>query len=109
MTIHIEGLEFESIIGLLPHERITSQRVIVDIDIEYSYVEGLFINYADVASSVESHIVSSRYKLLEDALLGIQEMLIASYSHIETLALKITKPDILTNCTVSLSDSWRIV
>ncbi len=109
MTIHIEGLEFESIIGLLPHERVTPQRVIVDIDIEYSYVEGLFINYADVASSVESHIVSNRYKLLEDALLGVQEMLTVSYQHIETLALKITKPDIMPNCTVALSDSWGIV
>ena len=108
MTIHIESLAFEAIIGLLPHERITKQRVVVDIEIEYSYVEGLFINYAEVASSVETHLVSSEYELLEDALYGLQEMILSHYHTITRLSIKISKPDIMPNCIVALSDSWIV-
>ena len=108
MTIHIESLEFDTIIGLLPHERTTPQRVVVDIDIEYSYIEGEFINYADVASSTEAHLVSNKYELLEDALHGLQEMILPQYSTITELAIKISKPDIISNCLVALSDRWIV-
>ena len=105
MTIHIEGLEFDTIIGLLPHERTTPQRVVVDIDIEYNYTEGEFINYADIASSAEAHLVSNRYELLEVAIKGLQNMILPQYPTITELTIKISKPNIIPNCVVSLSDS----
>ena len=105
----MESSSIESLVLLLlPHERTTPQRVVVDIDIEYDYTEGEFINYADVAISVESHLVSSKYELLEDALNGLRDMLLPQYSAITKLAIKIAKPDIIPNCRVSLSDRWII-
>jgi len=108
MKIHIESLSLSCIIGLLPFERETKQRVIVDIEIEYSYTQDIFINYADVSTLVKSHLIESKYLLLEDALLGIKKMLLLTYTNIENLYLKLSKPDILSDCTVALSDSWSI-
>ena len=42
MTIHIEALSFDVIIGLLDFERVTPQRVIIDIEASYSYSDDDF-------------------------------------------------------------------
>lgn len=107
MTIHIETLEFETIIGLLEFERFTPQRVIVDLEAEYSYKSGEFLNYADLSALIQETIHHNSFELLEDALLTLQKNISENYPQIEFLKLKITKPDILNNCSVALSDSWR--
>ena len=107
MTIHIEGFEFDAIIGLLDFERDKPQRVIVDLEASYDYTDGNFINYADITSLLQAEIQQKQYKLLEEALLGTQILLCKHYVHIKTLKIKISKPDILPNCRVALSSSWK--
>ncbi len=106
MTIHITDLSFMAFIGILEHERHNKQRVIVDLEIKYDFNGNNFLDYALIAQSIESHIRSSRYGLLEDALSGLSRHLIEEYPEITKLWLKITKPEIMDNCVVSLSDSW---
>jgi len=104
LTIHIKELSFEAIIGILEHERQTPQRVMVDIDMEYEYQEGNFINYAVVAEDIERMIVSNQYHLLEDAVIDIENDLSKKYEKLlKSLYIEIKKPDILGNCVVSLS------
>lgn len=103
MTIYIESLEIIAIIGILESERVSPQRVIVDIKIDYSYKNNKFINYAEVISMVENMIIKEKYKLLEDALISIQKQIIKKYSKINELHIKIYKPDIIDNATVALS------
>jgi len=104
MTIHIRELSMDAIIGILEDERISPQRVVIDIDMEYAYKEGEFINYAIVAKSVEEMIVANQYLLLEEALLDIEKSLSMQYKKLlKKLYIEIKKPDILTNCVVSLS------
>ncbi|SFZ98369.1 Dihydroneopterin aldolase [hydrothermal vent metagenome] len=107
MNIHIENLTLNVIIGLLDFERDRPQRVIVDVEISYEYSDEKFINYADVAHEIELELKDSKYELLEDALLGVKNRLNQLYPNIETLKLKISKPDILNNCSVSLSENWE--
>jgi len=107
MTIHIEDLTFDVIIGLLDFERDRPQRVIINLQASYDYNDGQFIDYADMVLLIENELKEKRYELLENALLGLKELLTTTYPDLQTLSLKISKPDILSQCTVSLSKTWN--
>lgn len=107
MTIHIETLTFDVIIGLLDFERDTPQSVIIDLDLSYDYTNNLFINYAEISILIQDELRQKRYKLLEDALLGLKNVLYTNYPQIKALRLKISKPNILPRCNVALSHSWK--
>jgi dihydroneopterin aldolase len=107
MTIHIDDLQFDVIIGLLDFERDRPQRVIIDLEASYTYSNEDFINYADMVFLIQNELKEKRYKLLEEALLGLKEKLYTSYPQLKTLKIKIAKPDILKECSVALSHSWK--
>ena len=106
MTIHIEDLTFNVIIGLLDFERDKPQRVIINLEASYDYSDNNFIDYADMVLLIQNELKEKRYELLENALIGLKKILYTTYPNLETLSLKISKPDILPECTVSLSKTW---
>jgi dihydroneopterin aldolase len=103
MRIHIEELRFECIIGLLEKERHSPQEVIVSLELDYTYTAD-FINYADLAALIESTLKEKKYELLESALEELFTLLYDRHPLIKRLYIKITKPDILKNCRVSVSN-----
>jgi dihydroneopterin aldolase len=107
MTIHIEDLTFDVIIGLLDFERDKPQRVIINLEASYDYNDDKFIDYADMVLLIQNELKEKRYELLENALIGLKEVLYTTYPDLQTLSLKISKPDILSDCTVSLSKNWN--
>ena len=102
LTITISDLTFDCIIGILPQERVNKQRVIINCSFEYEYRNNSFINYADVAHLIEKKMIEKKFELIEDALLYIKEELSLLYK-LYNLKLSISKPDILNNCSVSVS------
>jgi len=106
MRIHIEALTFDAIIGLLDSERERPQRVVIDLTADYTYNQKNFVDYADIVSLIKETIQTRRYKLLEEALLELKELLHQAFPQIYSLTLKISKPDILPKCTVALSSTW---
>jgi len=106
MRIHIDALEISCIIGLLDFERETEQKVLLDVEIDYIYGEGSFLDYSKVASDIEQHLREKKYLLLEEALLGIKTLLFTHFPAIEMLGIKLSKPDILPQCSVGLSGKW---
>ncbi len=107
MTIHIETLTFDVIIGLLDFERDRPQKVIIDLKASYDYSDEKFIDYADVVLLIQNELEEKRYALLEEALLGVKSVLCSAYPQLKSLSLKISKPDILPECTVALSHIWH--
>ena len=107
MTIHIEALTFDVIIGLLDFERDRPQAVIVDLTATYDYSDDAFIDYADLVILIQNELKIKRYTLLENALIGLKDVLYTSYPQLKTLSLKISKPDILPECNVALSHLWE--
>jgi len=105
MTIHIENLRFQCIIGILAFERSNPQDVILDIQIDYHF-KNEFINYADAKELCKSLMLTNKFKLIEDALPSLSQNLKEKFPAIETLHLKITKPSILPDCTVSVSNIY---
>jgi len=106
MRIHIDSLEIYCIIGLLDFEREAQQRVLLDLTIDYSYEEGSFLDYSQATEIIQKHLKAAKYTLLEDALSGLKKLLLDTFHRIERLEIKITKPDILPNCHVGLSEIW---
>ncbi|MEY3002698.1 MAG: hypothetical protein RLZZ428_1073 [Pseudomonadota bacterium] len=107
MTIHIESLTFETIIGLLDFEQEKPQRVIIDLQASYDYSENQFIDYADMVLLIQNDLKEKRYQLLETALCELQGLLYSTYPNLKTLFLKISKPDILADCNVAISKTWH--
>jgi len=106
MTITIENLTFQAILGILDFERKTPQDIIVNIEIEYTYKKDLFINYAEVVKLIKTTMKNKKYLLIEDALSDLSQILKENFSTINTLYLKISKPSILLDCTVSVADTF---
>ncbi|MBD3830426.1 MAG: dihydroneopterin aldolase [Arcobacter sp.] len=103
MKIHINDLNFKCIIGILDFERIKKQKVVIDLSFEYEFSKDKFINYAEVSELLKTTMKKEKFLLLEDAILHIENLLTQTYE-ISNLYIKISKPNILTNCIVSLSN-----
>ncbi len=106
MTIYIENLKFQTIIGILDFEREKEQELIVNLRIEYNY-QDKFINYAEVSELIKIYIKKSKFLLIEDALLSLSTLLKKEFPLIDTLSLKITKPSIMPDCIVSVSEIYK--
>jgi len=107
MTIHIEDLKFQCIIGILDFERLSPQDVIINLQITYNFKENDFINYAEVSNLIEKTMKNHKFLLIEDALATLSSNLKQSFSAIKTLKLKITKPTIMSNSRVSVSEIFE--
>jgi 7,8-dihydroneopterin aldolase/epimerase/oxygenase len=108
MRIHIEELEFDTIIGILDFERVTPQKVIINLWIDYDYIDE-FIDYAEVSSYLKEYIRKSEFLLIEDALSSVSKNLKEKFPLINRLYLKITKPSIMPDSRVSVSDTYSFL
>ena len=106
MTIHIENLKFQCIIGILDFERVSPQDVIINMDIDYLYKD-TFINYAEIVQIVKKIMIKSEFLLIEEALDSLNLKLLKEFSSIKSMNIKITKPSILPECKVSVSNHYK--
>ncbi|WP_295054129.1 dihydroneopterin aldolase [Sulfuricurvum sp.] len=106
MKILIEKLTFDTIIGILDHERTTPQRVQIDCSIDYSYTNNDFVNYADVTQMIEKTMQTEQFGLIETALESLSVVLKNYFPPIQALTLTLRKPDILPNCTVGVQKNF---
>jgi len=105
--IGIKNLEFDGVIGILEEEREKAQKIIVDCKIDYKK-EKDFLDYAKVALFIQRFIQKNRFFLLEDAVDEVSKSLQNDYPNIKKIKLKITKPNILDNCQVSVTKVIKI-
>jgi 7,8-dihydroneopterin aldolase/epimerase/oxygenase len=105
LKVNIDDLTFNCIIGILPHEREEKQKVILNISFEYFYDSNTsyFIDYSEVVSLVESIMINKKFNLIEDAILFIRKELKTKWK-MQNLKVKISKPDIMPNCVVSVEE-----
>ncbi len=104
MKIEIENLRFKSIIGILDFERVNPQELIINLSFDYDYKDASsFIDYSKIVNEIELIMSEEKFELLEEAILYLECYLYKNYE-IKNLALKISKPNILANCIVSLKN-----
>jgi len=105
LKVSIDKLVFKSIIGILPFERVNKQRVSIDISFEYSFIKDSkdFIDYSEVSKLVKKTMKKEKFELIEDAILTLEKLIYKRFN-LSKLKIKITKPDILKDCIVSVSN-----
>jgi len=105
MRVSIKELSFKTIIGILPFERKKTQKVLVDIDFDYFFTKDSekFIDYSKVAKLIKKTMKKKQFLLIEDAIIFLEKKLYKKYI-ISNLNLKITKPNILSDCSVSVQN-----
>ena len=105
MKVYIEKLTFKAIIGILPFERVKKQKVIVDISFKYTFSKKSieFIDYSEVSALVKKTMKKKRFKLIEDAILTLERIIYKKFN-LTNLQIKISKPNILKDCLVSVSN-----
>jgi dihydroneopterin aldolase len=107
MTIDIEALTIDTVIGILDFERTLKQTVIVETKINYNYTKESFIDYSYIIKKIETLLKKREYGLLEEAVDDIGSSIISDYPQINSLYLRISKPNIIKNATVSVSKEWK--
>ena len=75
----------------------------MNISFNYVFAKDFFIDYAEVSTLLKSTMKTQKFLLLEDAILYIENLLLHIYP-ITNLQIKISKPDILKDCIVTLSN-----
>ena len=105
LKVNIEDLTFSCIIGILDFERDKEQKVILNISFEYFFKEdgSNFIDYSEVAKYCEETMKNEKFLLIEDAILHLRKYLKSNYE-MKNLKVKISKPDIMPNCIVSVEE-----
>jgi len=108
MKIHIKDLCFETIIGILEHERVFPQPVSLHVKITYPFDGTSFIDYAKVCQLIIQDMQVQKYGLVEEALEGITQKIIGHYPNISKISLKICKPTIIENAIVGVSRTFYL-
>lgn len=104
--ITISQLKINTIIGILPDERKNKQNIILDVEI--SYTKNIILDYSQVRVSLIEIFQTNHFFYLEDALDLTLDSIIARFSNITNIALRITKPEIFPDCTISVSKEIAI-
>jgi len=109
VRVTLEELHVECIVGILPHERTTPQRLTVKCVVDYDYREGLFVDYALLAHRIETLLIDRQFGLLEEAIAALFVSIPQHFSNIQKIELTLSKPDILDNGIASVSDSLTML
>ncbi len=104
-TLFVTGLEIEAILGILPAERITPQRVVVDVeyalDTRAAAASGDIadtVSYATVAEAVSSWVVEGQFELVETLAETVVTRLREEFS-LAWVRLRVTKPEAVANAS----------
>jgi 7,8-dihydroneopterin aldolase/epimerase/oxygenase len=100
--IRIHGLELECIVGLRPEERISTQKVLVDVSLGLDTRQagrtgriGATLDYDRVARDVTALLQFRRYRLIEVATEELALMILSAYPLAEWVELRLEKPGAL--------------
>jgi dihydroneopterin aldolase len=108
VTICIDDLCFEAIMGLLEKERTTPQKICVNAKITYDYSEKKFIDYAVLSELIRESIKKEKFYTIEETLEYLCKKLQKEFKNIEKINLKISKPDILENRVVGVKKKLKL-
>ncbi|MDR1976935.1 MAG: dihydroneopterin aldolase [Campylobacteraceae bacterium] len=103
VTLLVEKLEFEAIIGLLEEERKTPQTVQVWAKVEIKYKKSSLVDYTLICETIKNTITQSKFFTVEEALFALIDKIATINPHIKKIFLKILKPGIIENTAVGAS------
>lgn len=101
-TILIDGLTIDCVIGILPDERETPQRLVVDAEMDLDFTAaaareqvGATLNYAQAAERLTVLATEGRFQLVETFVTRACELLLTLHPGVSRVRVTARKPDIL--------------
>ena len=108
-TIGIEALSISCIVGILPHERIEEQELIINLEMDLSFEKLMqeqniedTIDYAELSIWLEAWIQEKQFFLLESLAEQVSARLLERYSSIEVLRFEVRKPAAIPNARAAV-------
>lgn len=99
ITIFVRNFEFDTIIGILSHERLKEQRVVVSA----SFRADEFIDYSLVCNLIRNEMIRQKFYKVEDALEYFVDFFKQKFTSLNYLFMEIIKPDIIPVGIVGVS------
>lgn len=103
--VFIKNLEIEAIIGIYDFERTTKQKVVFDIEMWWDVAKAAkseniddALNYKTLSDQLIEFVGKSEYQLIETLAEDVAAIIINQYK-VETVKLKLHKPDALDGAT----------
>jgi 7,8-dihydroneopterin aldolase/epimerase/oxygenase len=98
-SIQISALEVQCIVGCLPHERETPQKLVLHLDAHYDFLKVAqsddlqdAVNYTALATLLEEFIIQERFHMLEALVVRACQYLLAQNPVLNTITLRAEKP-----------------
>ncbi|WP_297573714.1 dihydroneopterin aldolase [uncultured Campylobacter sp.] len=102
-TIFIKELKFQTIIGILEHERQNKQEISLDIKLRADE----FIDYTQVIYETKALFESEEFFYVEDALNFFKVFFKKRFKTLKFLKMKITKEKIVADAKVGAILKWH--
>jgi dihydroneopterin aldolase len=98
--IELRDLRFTTIIGLLDFERVTPQRVSLDLDLETDIYDAAVsddvthtTNYAEVVTAAQLVVTEGEFNLLETAAVAVANELLMLFARLDAVTVTVRKLD----------------
>lgn len=100
----LRDFKINSIIGILPKERVESQDILLNLELVYA---GNLIDYAIIRDDILEIFKNNNFLYLEDALINLRDSILSKFSNIKSLKLELRKPSIFIDCIPSVAMKWE--
>ena len=108
-SIFIEQLQTQAVIGVYDFEKVSPQPLIFDIEMGVDLVKAMnsdnlddTVDYAAVSQHIRDWLETHQFELLEAMLESLIASLWASFPAIQTLDVKVSKPQAVADAVVGL-------
>lgn len=98
-TTGIHDLRIECIVGIYPHERVTPQTVIVNVELDYDFSPAAasdhiadVIDYDQVVQSITTLVQARGFQLLETMVEACASLILETQARVDVVRLEIRKP-----------------
>ncbi|MCA9539567.1 MAG: dihydroneopterin aldolase [Myxococcales bacterium] len=105
--IELRGLAVDCIVGVLPHERVTEQTLLLDVVLTADFAPaaasdalGDIIDYCQVAEALTAWLRAMRFKLIETIAVRGCELLLDRFPAIIECELAVSKPAAMTQAAM---------
>lgn len=96
--IEIKNLGFECILGTLPFERTTLQPIILNVTLEFDFLDAAktesiecTIDYASLAQELETFISDSKFQLVETLVFKTAKKILEKYRRVLAVSVRVEK------------------
>ena len=98
-TIELERLEIDCIVGILPFERTTEQKVFLDVSMDLDFAPAAAseqvsdtVDYTEIARDLTELVRSSRYQLIETMAVECSRLVLERHPVVQRAAVSVHKP-----------------